>query len=112
MATNDMKRQFDEIVAGLTADYPSLAGRRPHPRWVVVTAAVVAGVTWGLLSVAMVAWGVLGVATTCLVVVAAATGIALDSRRRRGGRYRTGKLGLGLWVLLGHRRLRARRSPS
>ena len=84
MATNDKKRQFDEIVAGLTADYPSLAGRRPHPRWVLVTAAIAGGFVWGLLSVAMVAWGAIGVVTTCVVVVAAASGIVLDSYRRRG----------------------------
>jgi hypothetical protein len=79
MATDDKKRQFDEIVAGLTADYPSLAGPRPHPRWLVVTAAIVGGVVWALLSVAMVAWGAVAVVTTCFVVAAAAAGLLLDS---------------------------------
>jgi fatty acid desaturase len=83
MATNEMKRQFEEIVAGLTADYPSLAGRRPRPRWLVVTAAIVGGVVWALLSVAMVAWGAIAVVTTCVVVAAAAAGILLDFFRWR-----------------------------
>ena len=83
METNDKKRQFDEIVAGLTADYPSLAGCRPHPRWLLITAAIVGGVVWALLSVAMVAWGAIGVVTTCVVVAAAAAGIIVDSYRRR-----------------------------
>ena len=83
MATNDKKREFDEIVAGLTADYPSLAGRRPHPRWLVVTAAIVGGVVWALLSVAMVAWGAIAVETTCFVVAAVAAGILLDTYRWR-----------------------------
>ena len=83
MATDDKKRQFDEIVAGLTADYPALAGRRPRPRWLVVTAAIVGGVVWTLLSVAMVAWGAIAVVTTCFVVAAVAAAILLDTHRWR-----------------------------
>ena len=83
MATNDTRRQFDEIVAGLTADYPSLARRRPRPRWLVVTAAIAGGVVWALLSVAMVAWGAIAVATSCVVVATTVAGILIDSYRWR-----------------------------
>ena len=86
MATNDMKRQFDQIVAGLLADYPSLAGRPARPRWVLITVAVVGGFVWALLSVAMVAWGAVGVALTGVTAGAAATAIAWDSHRRRSPR--------------------------
>jgi hypothetical protein len=83
MGTNDRQRQFDQIVAGLTADYPSLAGRRRWSRRVVTTAAVVGGVAWGLLSVAMVAWGAAGVLLTCAVVAVVGTAVAVDGVRSR-----------------------------
>jgi fatty acid desaturase len=82
MASNDKKHQFDQIVDGLKADYPSLAGRRARPRWVLVTAAVTAGLIWALLSVAMVVWGAVGVALTCAAVAAAAAVLYWDSHRR------------------------------
>jgi fatty acid desaturase len=83
MGTNDKERDFDEIVERLTADYPSLAGRRRLPRQVVITLAVVGGVVWGLLSVAMVAWGAFGVALTCTIVVLVGGAIAVDAYRWR-----------------------------
>ena len=83
MGTNDKQRQFDEIVARLTADYPSLAGPRRWSRRVLIIAAVVGGLVWGLLSVAMVAWGVIGVALTCSVVAVAGAAIGVDAYRRR-----------------------------
>ena len=83
MGTNDRQRQFDEIVARLTADYPSLAGSRRWPRRVLITAAVLGGLVWGLLSVAMVAWGAIGVVLTCAVVAIVGAGIAADAYRRR-----------------------------
>ena len=81
METNDTKRQFDQIVDGLVADYPSLANRRRPARRLVVVAAVVGGLAWGLLSMAMVAWGALGIALTVAVMALLATGIAVDSYR-------------------------------
>ena len=83
MGTNDRQRQFDEIVARLTADYPSLAGSRRWPRRVLIYAAVLGGLVWGLLSVAMVAWGAIGVVLTCAVVAIVGAGIAADAYRRR-----------------------------
>jgi fatty acid desaturase len=83
MATNDRQRQFDEIVARLTADYPSLAGRRHRPRHVLITLAVLGGLAWALLSVAMVAWGAAGVILTVAVVAVTGLAIALDSYRHR-----------------------------
>jgi hypothetical protein len=83
MGTNDRQRQFDQIVAGLTADYPSLAGRRRWSRRVLISAAVVGGVVWALLSVAMVAWGAAGVLLTCSVVAVTAAAFGIDSYRRR-----------------------------
>jgi hypothetical protein len=83
MGTNDKQRQFDEIVARLTADYPSLAGPRRWSRRVLIIAAVVGGLVWGLLSVAMVAWGVIGVVLTCSVVAVVAAAIGVDAYRRR-----------------------------
>src|SRR4051812_25054047 len=64
MGTEDKRREFEEIVTRLTTDYPSLArpAGRPLPRHVLIPVAVVAGVVWGLLSVAMVVWGARGVA--------------------------------------------------
>lgn len=83
MGTNDRQRQFDQIVAGLTADYPSLAGRPRWSRRVVTTAAAAGGVAWALLSVAMVAWGAAGVLLTCVVVALVGTAIAVDGVRSR-----------------------------
>ena len=83
MGTNDKQRQFDQIVARLTADYPSLAGRRRRSRQFLVTVAIVGGLGWGLLSVAMVAWGAAGVALTCALVALVGAGIATDAYRRR-----------------------------
>ncbi len=83
MGTNDRQRQFDQIVAQLTADYPSLAGR---PRWSrprVIAVAVVGALVWGLLSVAMVAWGLVGVLLTCAVVAGVGAGVAVDAYRQR-----------------------------
>jgi hypothetical protein len=83
MGTNDRQRQFDQIVAHLRADYPSLAGRRRWSRRVLVAAAVVGGIVWGLLSVAMVVWGAAGVVLTCSVVALTGAALAVDARRRR-----------------------------
>jgi hypothetical protein len=83
MGTDDKQRQFEQIVAHLTADYPSLAGRRRWSRQVIVLAAVVGGLVWGLLSVAMVAWGRAGVVLTCAVVAALGAAAAVDTYRRR-----------------------------
>jgi multisubunit Na+/H+ antiporter MnhB subunit len=84
MGTDDKQHQFDQIVARLTADYPSLAGGRRWSRRVVIVAAVLGGIVWGLLSVAMVAWGAPGVVLTCCVVAAVALTLIVDSYRRRG----------------------------
>jgi len=83
MATNDRQRQFDQIVAHLTSDYPSLADRRHRPRKILIATAVVAGVVWALLSVAMVAWGAAGVVLTCLIVASTGAGFAVDAYRHR-----------------------------
>jgi len=83
MGTDDKQRQFDQIVERLTADYPSLAGRRRWSRRVLITAAVVGGLIWGLLSVAMVAWGAPGVVLTCALVALIGAGAAVDAYRHR-----------------------------
>ncbi|MFF5290686.1 hypothetical protein [Paractinoplanes globisporus] len=83
MEANDRQRQFDQIVAQLAADYPSLTGRRRWSRRLAVTVAVLGGLAWGLLSVAMVAWGVAGVLLTCGVAAVIGTGVAVDGLRRR-----------------------------
>jgi len=83
MGTDDKQRQFDQIVARLTADYPSLAGRRRRSRRFLITVAVVGGLVWGSLSVAMVAWGAIGVLLTLAVVAAVGAGIAVDTYRQR-----------------------------
>jgi hypothetical protein len=83
MATRDTRREFDEIVGRLTADYPSLA-RPVHrlPRRAMLTLlAVGGGLLWAGLSVLMVVTGAVGVVITC-VVVAVAMGIALYADRR------------------------------
>ncbi|GAB2568963.1 hypothetical protein Aab01nite_08320 [Paractinoplanes abujensis] len=83
MSTEDKRREFDDIVARLTTDYPTLS-RAPWPRWprpVLITVLVAAGVVWGFLSVAMVAWGVRGVLLTCAVVTVAAVAAVLDARK-------------------------------
>ena len=46
MGTDDKQRQFDQIVASLTSDYPSLAGRRRWSRRSLITVAVVGGLIW------------------------------------------------------------------
>jgi hypothetical protein len=81
MGTNDKQRQFDQIVARLTADYPSLARRPGRSRRFLITAAVGGGLLWGLLSVAMVAWGAAGVVLTCAVAVIFATIVAIGPQR-------------------------------
>jgi hypothetical protein len=81
MGTDDKQRQFDQIVAHLTASYPSLVGRRRPPRRTLVTLAVVGGLVWGLLSVAMVAWGATGVVLTCALVGIVGAGVAVDAYR-------------------------------
>jgi hypothetical protein len=83
MGTDDKQRQFEQIVARLTADYPSLAGRRRWSRRVLTTAAVLGGLLWGLLSVAMVAWGRAGVVLTCAVIAVLGAVAAVDTYRRR-----------------------------
>ena len=83
MGTNDRQREFDEIVARLTAGYPSLAGPRRWSRRVLITAEVVGGLVWGSLCVAMVAWGMIGVVLTCAVAAVIGVGIAADAYRRR-----------------------------
>ncbi|MFI7546835.1 hypothetical protein [Actinoplanes sp. NPDC049599] len=83
MGTNDKQRQFDQIVARLTADYPSLARRPGRSRRFLITAAVGGGLLWGLLSVAMVAWGAAGVVLTCAVVTVVGAGLAIDAYRQR-----------------------------
>ena len=83
MATRDTRREFDEIVGRLTADYPSLARPvRILPRRVLLTLLAVGGaLLWGGLSVLMVVAGAVGVVITC-VVVAVAMGVALYADRR------------------------------
>lgn len=83
MGTDDKQRQFDQIVARLTADYPSLAGRHRWSRRVQIAAAVLGGVVWALLSVAMVAWGAPGVTLTLAVVALVGSALALDAFRHR-----------------------------
>lgn len=83
MGTNDKQRQFEQIVARLTADYPSLRERRRPSRRVLITIAVVGALGWGLLSVAMVAWGAAGVLLTCGLVAIIGAGVAIDAYRRR-----------------------------
>jgi hypothetical protein len=87
VATGDKQREFDQIVDRLVADFPSLAGPRRWPRPVLLVAAIVGGVVWGLLSVAMVAWGTAGVVLTLVVVALTIAGLVADSYRwRRRGR--------------------------
>lgn len=83
MATNDRQRQFDQIVARLTADYPSLAGRPRWSRRLKVTVALVGGLAWALLCVAMVAWGLRGVLLTCAAVAIVGVGAVVDAYRQR-----------------------------
>jgi hypothetical protein len=83
MGTDDKQRQFDQIVAQLTQDYPSLAGGRRWSRRVLTGAAVIGGLLWGLLSVAMVAWGAAGVVLTCAVVAITVGAATVDAYRQR-----------------------------
>jgi len=83
MGTEDKRRQFDDIVAHLTAEDPSL-GRAPRRRWsrpALITVMVFGAVVWGLLSVSMVAWGARGVALTCGCVALVGILAVLDARR-------------------------------
>ena len=84
MGTEDKKRQFDEIVEHLTAEYPSL--NRPVqrlPRWALITLAVLGALVWGLLSVAMVAWGATGIMLTCAVVALTAMAAGMNAWHSR-----------------------------
>lgn len=83
MGTEDKRRQFDDIVAHLTAEDPSLARlpRRRWPRPVLITVLALGAVAWGLLSVSMVAWGARGVVLTCGCVALVGLVAALDARR-------------------------------
>jgi hypothetical protein len=89
MATEDKRRQFEQIVERLQADYPSLA-RRPGPQWsrwsrpARIMVAVLGALVWGLLSVAMVAWGVAGVVLAVAVVAIVIVAAAVDAIRHRG----------------------------
>jgi peptidoglycan/LPS O-acetylase OafA/YrhL len=86
MSTEDKRRDFDDIVDHLAADYPSLV-RPPWPRWprpVLITVSICCAVVWALLSVAMVAWGLAGVALTCVIVAACAVAGVLDARHGPG----------------------------
>ncbi|MET0491669.1 MAG: hypothetical protein ABW000_00925 [Actinoplanes sp.] len=83
MGTDDKQRQFDQIVAHLTQDYPSLAGGRRWSRRVLIGAAVIGGLLWGLLSVAMVAWGAAGVVLTCAGVAITVGAATVDAYRQR-----------------------------
>ncbi|MBG0565874.1 hypothetical protein [Actinoplanes aureus] len=84
MATRDTRREFDEIVGRLTADYPSLTRPvRVLPRRVVrILLAVGGGLLWAGLSVLMVVAGTVGVVITCLIV-GAVLAVALTTARRR-----------------------------
>ena len=85
MGTEDKRRQFDEIVAHLTAEDPSLghAVRRRWPRSVLIAVLVCGGLGWALLNVAMVAWGAKGVLLTVACVALAAIAGLVDAHRRR-----------------------------
>jgi len=85
MSTEDKRREFDEIVAHLTADYPSLrrVSGRPWPRGVIVSAFMLGAVAWALLSISMVAWGWRGVVLTCVTVALTAVAAVVSTHRRR-----------------------------
>ncbi|MEU4426509.1 hypothetical protein AB0F81_38295 [Actinoplanes sp. NPDC024001] len=86
MATRDTRREFDEIVGRLTADYPSLTRPvRLLPRRVVlILLAVGGGLLWAGLNVLMVVTGTVGVIITCAVVgVVLAVALHREHRRRR-----------------------------
>ena len=85
MGTEDKRRDFDQIVAHLTADYPSLRrmSARPWPRRVLVPLALLGAVVWALLSIAMVAWGSRGVVLTCVTVAVTAVAAGVATHRRR-----------------------------
>jgi hypothetical protein len=84
VATEDKRRDFDDIIDRLTTDYPSL--RRMPWRWrrsTSICVLVAGALAWGLLSVAMVAWGWKGVVLTCVVVFLTGVVAAVDSHRHR-----------------------------
>jgi hypothetical protein len=85
MATEDKRRQFDEIVDRLITDYPSLArpAGRHIPRSMLIPLLATGAVLWGLLSVSMVAWGWKGVVLTCTVVALTAITLVVDAYRHR-----------------------------
>ncbi|KUL22819.1 hypothetical protein ADL15_47380 [Actinoplanes awajinensis subsp. mycoplanecinus] len=75
MATRDTRKAFDEIVARLVAESPSLAARPRRgrlTRLMLTLLAVMVSLMWGGLSVLMVVWGLPGVLITCLAVAAVA----------------------------------------
>jgi len=85
MGTEDKRREFDDIVARLITDYPSLA-RVSGTGWsrpALISVLVAGALIWGLLSVLMVAWGWRGVVLTGVVVAVVAAGAAARAYRRR-----------------------------
>ncbi|GAA1647994.1 DUF3040 domain-containing protein [Actinoplanes couchii] len=87
MSTRDTRREFEEIVGRLAAEDPGIARpvRMLTRRVQVVILAVIGGLIWAGLSVAMVAWGAAGVALTCICVLAAVAFGVWFNRRRNGG---------------------------
>ncbi|WP_305785581.1 DUF3040 domain-containing protein [Symbioplanes lichenis] len=89
MAAKDQRRQFEDIVARLTADDPDFAetmraGRSSLSTAARVTLAVAGAIVWGLLSVLMVAWRTPGVILTIAVVlVTLAVAITRERRNQR-----------------------------
>jgi len=82
MGTEDKRREFDDIVARLTTDYPSLARMpgTPWPRPVLISVLVAGALVWGVLSILMVVWGWRGVVLTAAVVLVVAAVGAYRSR--------------------------------
>lgn len=84
--TVDGGRQFDDIVAALTTDDPTLATRVRAPRRRVTLAVLflLAALSWAVLSMLMVRHGWIGVLITCAV---GATALAIGYGRRPGRRH-------------------------